>query len=265
MDSARRPFLHLKSIVSSAMMLFIISYSLFAQEFNYLPVSKNHDIIRHRYYTLSFVNKHKDAEWVAYKLSDYMTQGTARRSNRFKSDPAVKTGSATPQDYINTGYDKGHLCPAADMKWDAVAMDETFYMRNMTPQLPGFNRGIWKKLEDQVREWAMELKDVYVVTGVVLADGLEAIGKRRDVSVPKYFYKIVLEYTDNEKKAIAFLLPNESSTASIAAYAVPIDSIETLTQINFFPGLSDSLKVRLENSVYLSNWDFTSPRQQLGQ
>lgn len=238
---------------------------LSAQAFEYLPVSKNQDIIRHKFYTLSFLDKEKEAEWVAYKLTDYMTQGTARRSNKFKTDPAVKSGSATPRDYKNTGYDKGHLCPAADMKWDTEAMNETFYMSNMTPQLPGFNRGIWKKLEDQVREWAVELGEIYVVTGVVAEEGLETIGIHHDVAVPKYFYKIVMEYTEHEKKAIAFLLPNESSTTMLPAYVVPIDSIETLTRINFFPSLSDSLKHRLEDTVHLSDWDFTYPKRAYGQ
>ncbi|MGE5313688.1 MAG: DNA/RNA non-specific endonuclease [Acidobacteriota bacterium] len=265
MKNHRRTYARARARAARMLAVLMLPFLLAAQEFDYLPVSANKDIIRHSYYTLSFVDKYKEAEWVAYRLTDYMTQGSARRSNKFKPDPLLKEASPTPLDYRRTGYDKGHLCPAADMKWSASAMDETFYMSNMTPQVPGFNRGIWKKLEDQVREWAVDLRDVYVVTGAVLQDSLATIGKRNAVSVPKYFYKIVMEYHDHEKKAIAFLLPNESSDAPIAAYAVPIDSIETLTKINFFPSLSDSLESKLESSVNISDWNFIYPNQLLGQ
>lgn len=196
---------------------------------------------------------------MAYELKDFMTVGEAKRSNKFKRDPNVPRGSALPADYTKSGYDKGHLCPAADMKWDAEAMDETFYMSNMSPQEPGFNRGIWKKLEDQVREWAVELKNIYVVTGLVLNDGLSTIGKTNNVAVPKYLYKIVLHDDDQGSQAIAFLMPNESSSSSLTEYVVPIDSIETLTRINFFPSLTVQMSEKLEKHVNITNWRFIVP------
>jgi endonuclease G len=230
--------------------------SVSAEDINFIPASNNRDIVKHAYYTLSYIDRYKDAEWVAYILEDFMTVGNTKRTNRFKRDPDVSSGSALPADYAKSGYDKGHLCPAADMKWNAKAMDETFYMSNMSPQEPGFNRGIWKELEEQVRAWAVELKKVYVVTGSILNDSLPTIGSANTVSVPKYLYKIILYHDDHENKAIAFLLPNESSTASITKYVVPIDSIETLTRINFFPSLSEQLSEKLEKRVDISNWHF---------
>ena len=240
----------------AAVVYMLLVFPVSAEDINFIPASDNPDIVRHKYYTLSYVDRYKDAEWVAYKLEDFMTVGSAKRSNRFKSDPDVQLGSANPADYAKSGYDKGHLCPAADMKWDADAMDETFYMSNMSPQEPGFNRGIWKKLEEQVREWAVELKTIYVVTGLVLNDELLTIGKANAVSVPKYLYKIVLQYDEHGSKAIAFLMPNTASSSSITEYVVPIDSIETLTKINFFPSLTDQLSDKLEKHVNVSNWHF---------
>jgi endonuclease G len=246
----------MKRFAGSFAVVILFAASVFAGDINYLPQSDNPSIIRHKYYTLSYVDKYKDPEWVAYKLEDYMTVGTAKRSNKFKSDPEVELGSAIPADYAKSGYDKGHLCPAADMKWDAEAMDETFYMSNMSPQEPGFNRGIWKKREEQVREWAVELKKIYVVTGLILTDGLPTIGRANAVSVPKYLYKIVLQYDDDGSKAIAFLLPNEPSSSALTDYVVPIDSIEGLTRINFFPSLTAEQSEALEKHVDVSHWDF---------
>jgi endonuclease G, mitochondrial len=247
----------------TAVLLFLFVATMSAEDLDYLPESANHDIVKHKYYTLSYVDKYKDAEWVAYKLEAFMTVGTSQRSNKFKSDPDVIGGSALPSDYAKSGYDKGHLCPAADMKWDSEAMDETFYMSNMSPQEPGFNRGIWKKLEEQVREWAVELKKIYVVTGLILSDDLPTIGKANAVSVPRYLYKIVLQYDDDERKAIAFLLPNEPSSSTLTDYIVPIDSIETLTHINFFPTLSAQLSDQLEKHVTISKWHFIISKPRL--
>ncbi len=227
-----------------------------AGDINFIPASSNTAIVRHKYYTLSYIDEHEDAEWVAYKLEGYMTAGMAKRSNKFTSDPDVPGGSAQPVDYSRSGYDRGHLCPAADMKWSAEATNETFYMSNMSPQEPGFNRGIWKRLEEQVREWAVELKTVYVVTGPILSDGLPTIGRVNAVSVPRSFYKIILHDGEHGRRAVAFLMPNEASSLPLTEYLVPIDSIETLTHIDFFPSLSAAESRRLEGRVHISHWTF---------
>ena len=229
------------------------------QGFDYLPHSTNPVLVRHTYYTLSFVPRYMEAEWVAYRLTAVMTEGSARRTNQFRYDPAVPGGSARPSDYARTGYDKGHLCPAADMKWSAEAMAETFYMSNMTPQVPMFNRGVWKDLEDQVRKWAEEWGELYIVTGPVLRDGLPVIGTRDKVSVPDHFYKIVLVCNDSVRQEAAFLLPNRPSDAPLSSFAVPTDSVEALTHIDFFPALPDSIEIPLEHRVDLDPWRFAKP------
>lgn len=215
----------------------------------YLPVDEG-EIVRHIYYTLSFNNYHKQANWVYYRLKLDMGQPVAERSDNFREDKMVRTGSAKPSDYAKSGYDRGHLCPAADMGQSHQAMSETFYMSNMSPQAPSFNRGIWKKLEEQVRSWAKR-ELIYIVTGPVFRDKKGIIGKSR-VTVPGYYYKVL--YSPSRKEMIAFVLPNEKCFRPIPDYAVSVDSVEHLTGIDFFPQLPDSLENRLESNSDYGRW-----------
>jgi len=134
-------------------------------------------------------------------------------------------------------------------------MEESFYFSNMSPQVPGFNRGIWKRLEEQVRTWAVDNKAVYVITGPVLKKELPTIGSEH-ISVPELFYKVVLDYTLPDVKAIAFVLPNQSSTKSLSIYTVTIDSVEALTGIDFFPQLPDDQEKLIESSTDYASWNW---------
>jgi endonuclease G, mitochondrial len=222
--------------------------------FNYLPTRKNGQIVEHHFFTLSYVEKYEQAEWVAYELTkDHTANGDLKRTDDFRPDPNVPTGSATPEDYSNSGYDRGHLAPAGDMEFSETAMSETFYMSNMSPQIPAFNRGIWKHLEEQTRKWAIQNGKIYVVTGGVLSDDLPKMQGTR-VSVPKYFYKVILDYQQPDIKAIAFLIPNEKSKKPLNAFVIPIDSVEELTGIDFFPDLPDDLENELEKTSDLKQW-----------
>ncbi|GAB3959754.1 hypothetical protein GCM10028805_56460 [Spirosoma harenae] len=214
-----------------------------------LPVSKaNSELIRHEGYTLRYSNQHKDAEWVAYPLLAYETTGDADRKNeQFKPDPEVSEGTALSSDYTRSGYDRGHLAPAADFKFSQRMMRETFFMSNITPQAPDFNRGIWSDLESQVRSWARRDKGLYVITGPVLKPGLPTIGKKAEISVPEKFYKVILYCNKPDIRMIGFLLDNEGSTKSIREFVVPVDLIEQLTGIDFFPKIPDDLERKLES------------------
>ncbi len=120
-----------------------------------LPYTADPAAIQHYAgFALLYSEPHEQPAWVAYLLTDDEVQGTLSRTNNFRADPGISTGSAALSDYRGSGYDRGHLAPAADMKWSSAAMSESFLMSNMTPQVPGFNRGIWKKLEAWVREQA---------------------------------------------------------------------------------------------------------------
>jgi endonuclease G len=210
-------------------------------------------IVRHLGYTLCYNEKHEQASWVAYDLTRNEAAGGYERTNKFIVDPSVSTGSATAADYANSGYDRGHLAPAGDMGWSATAMAESFYYSNMSPQVPGFNRGIWKKLEEQVRTWATTDSVLYVVTGPVLTEGLPTIGPNM-VSVPKYYYKVLLDYHKPGFKAIGFVLPNIASSQPLSDFAVSVDSVERLTGIDFFPALPDGAEDLLESDCCPSCW-----------
>jgi endonuclease G len=226
-----------------------------AQEFHYLPKTKKGILVKHTYFSLSYANKYKDAEWVAYKLTDKMIIGQADRKNNFCFDSLVPGGTMGKDDYPGKDYDRGHLCPAEDMSFSQEATDTTFYMSNMAPQMGSFNRGIWKKLEMKVRGWVKKYKELYIISGCVLKNGLQRIGPKKDISVPMEFYKIVLVNTKTDKKVIAFLLPHKKSNAALASFAVPVDSVEKRTGIDFFPALPNKLEKELESKVVLEGWD----------
>jgi len=220
-----------------------------------LPVmAGSHELIAHTAYALSYNEIHEQADWVAYSLSAADLADTEiKRKDNFRSDPEVDTESATLADYRRSGYDRGHLAPAADMKRSAEIMSESFFMSNMSPQKPAFNRGMWKELEASVRRWARRDGRLEVVTGPVLEPGLETIGAN-EVSVPRCYYKVLLDLEGPEFKGIGFLMPNRKLDGDILDYAVPIDSVEARTGIDFFAKLADDLEARLEAQSVKSSW-----------
>lgn len=221
-----------------------------------IPKTKNSEkIISHTGYSLLYNEKYKQANWVAYELTKEETNKIVERSNKFISDPKVRSVNAFDKDYKASGYDRGHLAPAGDMGWSATSMIESFYYSNMSPQLPGFNRGIWKKLEELVRTWAIENKAVYVVTGPVLAKGLPTIGYNK-IAVPNYYYKVILDYQKPNIKGIGFILPNESSKSLLQNYAVSIDSVEKVTGVDFFYLLKDQEEDLIEKELCINCWSW---------
>lgn len=240
--------------------LFFASYHfLFSQSvpFDYWPhTDRQHEIIEHTSYVLAYSEEHEQALWVAYELDEFKASANLfNRTDNFREDPNVSTGSATLADYSGSGFDRGHLAPAGDFKFSKTAMSETFFMTNMSPQKPGFNRGVWNRLEALVRNWAIEEEKLYVVTGGILHDTLPTIGANQ-VSVPQYFYKIVLDYTLPGIKAIAFLMENESSNLPLHHFVVTIDSVESLTGVDFFPTLEDHLEAQLESTIFIDEWNW---------
>ena len=213
-------------------------------------------VTQHSAYSLVYNHKHMQAKWVAYNLTYGNTVGGAERSSKFSIDPSISPRTAVTSDYTKTGYDRGHLAPAGDMKFSAQAMSESFYMSNVSPQLPGFNRGIWKKLEEQFRSWAPSSHPVFVVTGPVLTDPISShIGQTCSISVPKRFYKIMLD-TASPMRAIAFVLPNNSSTQPLSSFAMSIDEAERITGMDFFPKLNDPQEAKIEKTLILNQWRF---------
>jgi len=223
--------------------------------FKYLPTSTTNQVITHQYYTLSYSEEHEQAEWVAYELKKEHLARTNRKRPYFIEDKKVKTRSASYRNYKNSGYTKGHLCPAGDRKFSKNAFDETFLTSNISPQKGSFNGGIWNRLEQKTRYWASKDKQLYIVTGGVLTKDLITIGNEK-VAVPKQFYKILLDYSEPEIKAIAFLIPHQKSKKPLYTFVVAINEIERLTEIDFFPELPDELENKLESNSNYKNWSF---------
>ena len=226
------------------LLLLLLAPNVSIGQFKYLPIS-NGEIVEHTYYALSYSEEHEQAEWVHYKLNSKMLKGITPRKDSFKPDRIVTTGSASLTDYKHSGYDRGHLVPAGDMKLSEESMSETFYLSNISPQIAVFNRGVWRKLESIIRSKAKET-ELYITTGGVLnSNDLTKIGEN-NVSVPKQFYKII--YDVKEQRMYGYLMPNKK-LESVGDYAVSVDEIEALTGIDFYSELEDELENVLESDT----------------
>lgn len=213
------------------------------------PTTHEGVIVHHEYYSLSYVEEYEQPEWTFHMICKGCL-GKAERKNNFRVDPSIKTNSATLSDYKGSGYDRGHLVPAGDMTFNDLSMSESFYMSNMSPQAPSFNRGIWRKLESKIRDWSNEFDTTYVVTGPILNFGYSTIGSN-NVAVPQLFYKVI--YFKNQQKMLAFILPNEGSKSDISDFQVTVDEVEQKTMIDFFSGLDDVLETKLESNILILN------------
>jgi endonuclease G len=231
------------------------SYSDTKPLFDFLPSSRTNEIVRHDFYTLSYNEEYEQAEWVGYELKkDYIKNSNFKRPF-FIDDPKVKSESADWHNYKKSGYDKGHLCPAGDMEFSWNAYKDTFFTSNISPQLHEFNSGIWNRLEQKTRYWAVKYDGIYVVTGGVLNSVLQTIGKEK-VSVPEYFYKVLLDDSQGKYKMIGFLVPAVGSNKPLYNFVVSVDKIEAITGIDFFPKLVDKTETQLEKSNRYKDWSF---------
>lgn len=222
-----------------------------------LRVKHKEQIIQHEGYTVSYNSDYKIANWVAYELtSEEAKSKKAERSNKFVPDPLVKGATAKNEDYTRTGYDRGHMAPAGDMKWSVKAMRESFYFSNICPQEPGLNRGIWKELEEECRLWAMDNEALWIVTGPVISDDLKRLGKNR-VGIPRTFYKVICRVVGNKPQTIAFLFENKDyKNTSLKSMAITVDSVEKVTGIDFFSSFPDTIEKQMEASVNPDSWSF---------
>tara|TARA_Y100000588_G_C14170832_1_gene889073 strand:- start:46 stop:765 length:720 start_codon:yes stop_codon:yes gene_type:complete len=239
----------MKSIIFFLGFFPLLSFSQIFSDF--LP-SSNGELVTHNYYSISYSEQHEQAEWVFYEIKKERVLGLVSRTDDFRIDEKISSKSATLFDYRRSGYDRGHLAPAADFSFNITAMSETFYMSNMSPQDPLFNRGIWKNLERLVRNWGAN-SSIYVVTGPIFDDCSLTIGTN-NVCVPEYYYKVI--YDPLENKMISFVLPNEKGTKKLKEYVCSTDYLETKTNIDFFPILEDKLESYLEAGVNAEHWDW---------
>ena len=209
--------------------------------------------ISHKAYTVDYNEEWRLANWVAYALDSSQTKGPVERYNKFDADPQVKGATAQWWDYKNTTYDRGHLVPAGDMKWDQTAMRECFYLSNIAPQNHTFNEGDWNYLENRVRGWANFYGKVYVVCGPIVSEHPETIGENC-IAVPDSFYKVVLCNMRGTWKAVGFVCANNATHHYLNHYCRTVDYVENLTGIDFFPQLPDDVETRAESEIDWEAW-----------
>lgn len=218
-------------------------------------------VIDRRGYALGYSEQYEQPLWVAYTLTaEEVLEKTVSRTDDFRVDPYISTGSARAEDYAKSGFDRGHLAPAADMGWARKAMSESFYYSNMSPQQPEFNRGIWKKLEEKVRDWAVDHGEIHVITGPVFARSNKVIG-RNNVAVPQACYKVVYAPKAKPPAMIGFILPNAGSDRKLYEFAVSVDTVESVTGLSFFTAVDGNLRRRLASGYDIDAWKWTPNRQ----
>ena len=217
-----------------------------------IPVAtERHDeiILKRMAYTLSYNEAMKNPNWVAWELTRKETYGKEDRSDKFVPDPDLSEPRAKSSDYTRTGYDRGHMAPAADMKWSAKAMEQSFYMSNICPQNQKLNRGDWGDLEEVCRKWAKKYGTVYIACGPIYDKKRpKRIGTNK-VAVPDRFFKVVLIYNRKDPMALGFLFPNAAHSQELSNYQVTVDSIEQITGYDFFSKVPDSTEKRIEAEV----------------
>lgn len=216
------------------------------------------EVVEHPGHMLVYDERHEQSKWVAHIATPDLITGNLARIDSFLPDPLVKTGTAVTADYWYSGYDRGHLVPSADMRWNYEALKATYYYSNVSPQKPELNRGSWAELEDWVRRYVNYSKRrVFVVTGPVLREGLPTMQKPNrvnEVSIPELFYKVIADLDGEEPKGIAFLQANGVNDHPTISYAVSIDSVEALTGIDFFAELPADLQARIESQRRPKDW-----------
>lgn len=218
-----------------------------------LPAGTPSQVIDYEGFRVSFNSKNRTPNWVAWELRDHETSGANQRSNKFWADSRV-SGTSIPDDYRRSGYDKGHMCPAADQKWSSTAMHDSFVMSNMVPQAGELNRGAWNTLENKTRDWARKKGALVVVAGPIYEPtDTETIGA--GVRVPSGFFKVLLAPYASPMKGIAFVYPNMSAPGNMENYSMSIDELENLIGYDFFPTLSAEQQAQAEATTSFREWN----------
>ncbi|MDA9773657.1 DNA/RNA non-specific endonuclease [Saprospiraceae bacterium] len=224
-----------------------------------LPTS---DYVEHAAMILSYSEEHEQAKWVMHVISPDIIDGIVFRTNDFRADPLISSGTAVQEDYFLTdtlstgkvnydgfGYDRGHLAPSADFRWSKKALSESYFYSNMSPQVADFNRKEWADLEDHLRKYVIANKTpLYVVTAPLLMDDLPKISRSiNGVSIPKTYAKFV--YDPMNKRSIAFIMENKKGNGLLEQRATTIDKAEALLNIDVFSTID-----AYEDEIQLIDW-----------
>ena len=215
-----------------------------------------HQQIKNLGYTSSYNTSYGIPNWVAYELTrSEAASHEAERTNKFQADPKVIGKSASNSDYKGSGYDKGHMAPAADMKWSKTVMEQSFYFTNICPQAPGLNRGAWKDLEEEIREWAIRDSALVIICGPLFTKEPIKYIPETHVAIPDAYFKVVCAPYTDQARAIAFVFPNNKASKHPREYVVTIDSVEKMTGMDFLSQLPDEIENEIEKTSNYTHWE----------
>ena len=225
------------------------------------------DITKHHALVISYNEEHEQANWVAHKINKKIIDGNVSRTNNFRVDSQIKSGSSEEKDYFlktklpsgkytydGFGYDRGHLAPSADFKWSKTALSDSYYYSNMSPQLPEFNRKGWANIEGFLRNYVYENEtDLLVVTGPFYNENVNKSERSiNNMSIPDYFFKVAVDLKN--MLGVGFRVPHKKLTSPIESYMVSIDSIEAFTGYDFNFQLPDLIENKLEKEMEVKSW-----------
>ncbi len=205
--------------------------------------AQDEDIVVHSGYTASYNHTTLVPDWVAWELTAEEAQGTIEQQRQFSRDPEVRFPKASREDYSNSGWDKGHMAPHADMKWSHKALIESNYFTNICPQDRQMNAGTWRKIEELTRRLARHYGSVYVVCGPIFDEHRHGTIGGAGVAVPDKFFKALAISTSEGFRTVAFVMDNTPQNRSPRTYAVSVDSVEELIGRNLFPMVDEAAEM----------------------
>lgn len=219
-----------------------------------VPENMKEQLVEYEGFLVSFNEDNKTPNWVAWELLDSETEGNVGRYDKFWQDENVR-GCPQTSDYTRSGYDRGHLCPAADQKWSEEAMVDCFSLANIAPQDHALNAGAWQTLEKKERQWAKRDSAIVIIAGPIYEDADQKRIGEAGVRVPGAFFKVMIAPYLDEPRGIGFVYPNMTSPGNMKDYSMTIDQVEEITGIDFFPNLPDDLETIIESTASFKEWD----------
>ena len=219
-----------------------------------LSASTPEQIKEYTGFTVSFNKENHTPNYVAWELLGSEVSTEIPRSDNFWQDQEID-GCPAHKDYTYSGYDRGHMCPAADQKWSQKAMDDCFVMANMCPQIHELNAGAWETLENKERQWAKRDSAIMIIAGpIYTANDTKRIGNI-GVRVPGAFFKALVAPYLEKPRAIAFVYPNMDSPGNMQDYAMSIDELEEILGYDLFSSLPDDLEKKIESEYSFTEWN----------
>lgn len=206
-------------------------------------------------YIVSYNKKTKCPNWVAWRLTGEHANGDVNRmGNAFHEDMEVPSPRAYNSDYRQSGYSRGHMCPAGDNKWDWEVMYESFLLSNVCPQNANLNSGLWNQIEISSRRWAEKYGDIYIICGPMYfkSKEMQYIGEN-NVAIPDAFFKVIL-CLNGGPKCIGFVCRNTDGNKKKDMYVNTLEEVERLTGLHFFPQLDPEIRKLVESEADISMW-----------